>query len=155
MCKHFLFAGILLLALLSGAWGKVLAVAMCPRMGQEHACCRARVAHHHASHHEMAGMQMGDEQSKPVAEQKTDANAFSQPVEACAHCLEHSQLPASPTTLREAEQSKRGTEVTPTLPPARPATVVAPFTGTILAREHAPPGVASSARHVFISVFRI
>lgn len=150
----------LLLALLWGAWGNVLAATMCPRMTQDHTCCRARVAHQHAAQHELADMQMGDMQmahteTEPVAEQPPDANSFSQPVEPCEHCLSHSQGTTMPATLREAEQSKRSADVTPTLSHATTVTVPAPPARTITAREHAPPGAASSGRHVLISVFRI
>ena len=66
-----------------------------------------------------------------------------------------SQLPALPATLREGEQSKRGADVNPTLPPLEFGTVVATFARTIPAREHAPPGAINSARYVLINVFRI
>jgi hypothetical protein len=104
---------------------------------------------------QMGDMPMGDPETEPVAEQPPGADAFSQPVEPCEHCLSHSQGATTPATLREAEQSPRGADLTPPLPPARHVTIAAAPARAIFAREHAPPGAASSDRHVLISVFRI
>jgi len=155
MRKRSLFTGMLLLALLLSAWGNVLSAALCSRMQQGHACCHARVASHHAAQQAMADMQMGDEERQPTAAQSSGANAFSRPVEPCEHCLSHSQGVTAPATLREAEQTKRSADMTPILPTARAISVAAAPARTIMAREHAPPGANSSARHVLINVFRI
>jgi hypothetical protein len=159
MRKRSLSSGTLLLALLLSAWGNVLAAA-CPHMGQDHACCRARVAPHPASHHGMDEMRMGEMQTSDTqagheAEQSADARALDKPVETCEHCMGRSQLPTPPATLREAEQSKRGEDVS--APPAlsEPLSVTTSFVPIVLAREHAPPTAVSTERHVLISVFRI
>lgn len=154
MRKRSLSSGALLLALLLSAWGNVLAAA-CPHMGQDHACCHARVAPHPASHHGMDEMQMGEMQAGHRAVQSVDTRAIDKPVEACEHCMGRSQLPTPPATLHEADQSKRGEDVS--APPAlsEPLSVTTSFVPIILAREHAPPTAVSSERHVLISVFRI
>lgn len=154
MRKRSLSSGALLLALLLSAWVNVLAAA-CPHMGQDHACCHARVAPHPASHHGMGEMQMSDTQAGHEAEQSADIRARDKPVEACEHCMGRSQLPTPPATLREAHQSKRGEDVS--APPAlsEPLSVTTSFVPIVLAREHAPPPAVSSERHVLFSVFRI
>lgn len=154
MRKRSLSSGTLLLALLLSAWGNVLAAA-CPHMGQEHACCPARVAPHPASHHGMDEMQMSEMQAGHKAEQSADTRALDKPVEACEHCMGRSQLPTPTATLREVEQPKRGEDVS--APPAlsEPLSFATSFVPLVLAREHAPPIAVSSERHVLISVFRI
>jgi hypothetical protein len=159
MRKRSLSSGALLLALLLSAWVNVLAAA-CPHMGQDHACCHARVVPHPASHHGMDGIEMGEPQMSDMqagheAEQSAGTRALDKPVEACEHCMGRSQLPTPPATLREADQSKRGEDVS--APPAlsESLSVTTSFVRIVLAREHAPPTAASSERHVLISVFRI
>jgi uncharacterized protein involved in copper resistance len=154
MRKRSLSSGALLLALLLSAWGNVLAAA-CPHMGQDHACCHAKVTPHPASHHGMDEMQMSDTQAGHEAEQSADARALDKPVETCEHCMGRSQLPTPPATLREVEQSKRGEDVC--APPAlsEPLSITTLFVPIVLAREHAPPTAVSSERHVLINVFRI
>jgi hypothetical protein len=155
MRKRSLSSGTLLLALLLSAWGNVLAAVACPHMGQDHACCHARVAHHPASHHEMGEMQMGDTQAEHGAEQSTDASALGQTAQACEHCIGRSPLPTPPAILREVDQPKRGEDVVAPLALSEPLTVTTSFIPLVLAREHAPPTAVSSARHVLINVFRI
>jgi hypothetical protein len=154
MRKRSLSSGALLLALLLSAWVNMLAAA-CPHMGQDHACCHARVAPHPTSHHGMDEMQMSDMQGGREAEQSADTRALDRPVETCEHCMGRSQLPTPPATLREAEQSKRGGDVS--APPAlsESLSVATSFAPIVLAREHAPPTAVTSERHVLISVFRI
>jgi hypothetical protein len=103
----------------------------------------------------MDEMQMGEMQAGHRAVQSVDTRAIDKPVEACEHCMGRSQLPTPPATLHEADQSKRGEDVS--APPAlsEPLSVTTSFVPIILAREHAPPTAVSSERHVLISVFRI
>jgi hypothetical protein len=154
MRKRSLSTGTLLLALLLSAVGNVLAAA-CPHMGQDHACCHARVAPHPTSQHGMGEMQMGDTRAEHGAEQSTEASALGQPVDSCEHCMGRSSLPTPPATLREADQSKRGEDVSAPLALSGPPSITISFVPFVLAREHAPPTAASSSRHVLISVFRI
>jgi hypothetical protein len=103
----------------------------------------------------MDEMQISDTHAGHEAEQSADARALDKPVETCEHCMGRSRLPTPPATLREAEQSKRGEDVS--APPAlsEPLSITTLFVPIVLAREHAPPTAASSERHVLISVFRI
>ena len=143
------------LALFVSSGGGVIAATLCPHKALDHSCCHAMAGHNSASHEAMNGMQaMGDTQSEPVAESKFTVNALSQPVEACAHCINHSQLSTSPATLREANQAKRGVEAPAPLAVTTLASLETSFAPTLSSREHAPPG-ASPARHVLNSVFRI
>src|SRR5438105_10613173 len=154
MRHRALHAGGLLLALLASAWGNVFAASLCPHMKQGHACCHARAARRPMSQQGMADMQMGDAQGEPAAERKAGADALGLPAELCEHCMGHSQLPASPATLREAAQPGRDEGVTPASSPTESVPVAAVFAPPPAAREHAPPA-ASAARHVLIGVFRI
>ncbi|MFL6332837.1 MAG: hypothetical protein ACJ754_05765 [Pyrinomonadaceae bacterium] len=103
----------------------------------------------------MDEMQMGETQAGHRAVQSADTRALDKPVETCEHCMGRSQLPTPPATLREAEQSKRGGDVS--APPAlsESVSVATTFAPIVLAREHAPPTAVSFGRHVLISVFRI
>ncbi|OLE52223.1 MAG: hypothetical protein AUG51_19150 [Acidobacteria bacterium 13_1_20CM_3_53_8] len=155
MRKRFLSTVVLTFALILSAWGNVLAAALCPHMGQDHACCHAQLAHHPRNHHEMAGMQMDEMQTEPVAEQRTEANAFSQLAEPCEHCMSHSQLATSSATLREADQTKRGEDVAAPHALSKSMSIATSFVTVVPAREHSPPCASLSARHVLISIFRI
>jgi hypothetical protein len=98
---------------------------------------------------------MGDTQAEHGAEQSMDARALGQPAEACEHCMGRSQLPVSPAMLREADQSRRGEDVTAPLASSESVSTTVLYTPTVVAREHAPPSGVASARHILISVFRI
>lgn len=155
MRTRLLFSGALLLALLLSVLGNVL-VAACPHMGRDHACCHPKFATHPAPHHDgMGDMQMDDTRASHDAEHNTDARAVDQLSDSCEYCMGRSQRPQPPATLREADRSKRGEDVT--APPAisEPLSITTSFVPVVLAREHAPPTAVSSSRHVLISVFRI
>lgn len=150
--------GIMILALLLSAWGNVFAASLCPRTEQGHACCHARAVSRPECHKGMTGMRTGDAHGERVAEQESDAKSVEsvgRVTEPCAHCMGHSQLPASPASLREVGQTNRGSKLPLTLPPARLDALVAAFTRTTPAVEHSPPGAEGSSRHVLINVFRI
>src|ERR1051325_10143830 len=99
------------LALLLSAWGNVFAASLCPRMGRGHACCHARVASVPECHKEMADMQAGHAHDESGPEPDSDAESIGRPSESCAHCMGHSQQPASPALLREASQTNRGSNL--------------------------------------------
>lgn len=104
----------------------------------------------------MAGMPMDAVQVQPAADQKAEPEAAKWIVADCTHCVSHSQLPASPATLRDADQSKRNDKGA--APPLTSERVLTPglFIASALPRQHGPPGATSaSARHVLINVFRI
>ena len=92
--------------------------------------------------------------SHPPTDERAEANTLNNPVEACEHCLSHSQSSALPSALRESEMERQCQErdsylaalqlfdvTLSSLPPASPS-------------EHSPP-VASYSLHVLLSVFRI
>jgi hypothetical protein len=113
---------------------------------------------HHApddmSEMQMGEMHMSDMQMSSAMNQETEPNIVGLPDAGCGHCISHSQLPAKLPTLREAEQAKRGEDVTA---PLALADAVSPSTLFILpvhTKQHAPPG-ATTSRHVLINVFRI
>ena len=171
MRNRFLSTAILVVALLLSAWGNVLAAAFCPHLGSAHACC-AKHATKQSPSHEMPDMDMGDmpmemsaepngeaspEQSTAVSaasvEQNTEANVVDQPVEACLHCMSHSQLSQASFVLRETEPSKRSVD-TPAPQTAKIVSMFASASPIVTPREHAPPG-ESSPRYMFINIFRI
>ncbi|MCA1592485.1 MAG: hypothetical protein LC754_07515 [Acidobacteria bacterium] len=154
MRNRFLSVAVLLLALLVSAWGNVVAAAMCPHMRQDHACCQAQAAHGSASHEMMGDMQMGDMPVSPIADQRIEPHAFSQPGEACAHCMAHSQVPPAPVRLGAVNASNHGVHATLPATSSHPGSFVPSIVATITSRQHAPPE-SSAARHVLISVFRI
>lgn len=156
MRQRHLFIGILLLALMLRAWGSLLGAAFCPHMAQDEVCCHLQNSHHPAAHKEMMEMPMGDMQIDSVAGLNPAAHAFSQPHEACSHCMGHSQLPAPCVMVSsEAEQTKRSADAIPPVATAEPVSSLPAFARHISARVHAPPRLSISARHILISVFRI
>jgi hypothetical protein len=163
--RRFLLIASVLMLFVSG-WGHVLAAALCPHVKAEHSCCpaQATASHDHglSSSHEamqMDGMEGMDMQTPaaPVAETLTtggDANSLGQPLEDCAHCMGHSQLPITPVAAGTADQSSRSAELA--APPA--TSLISPIAPTLTAlvssRPHGPPGT-SAPRHVLINIFRI
>lgn len=145
----------MILALLLSAWGNVFAASLCPHTEQSHACCHARVVSRPECHKGMTGMRADDAHGERVAERESAVESAGRPTEQCAHCMGHSQLPASPASLREADQTNRGSKLSLTLLPARLCALVAAFTRTTASREHSPPGAEGSSRHVLVNVFRI
>jgi hypothetical protein len=153
MRRRQLFVGILLAALLMGAWGQVLA-AVCPHMQQDHACCHAQQQSAHDDHasHEMAG----DMQMTPDVEsaQGAEVSASDTPTEGCDHCMgRSSQLPLT-VMLREVDRTNRGSEVAAPTPASQSSALALPFITPVPSREHSPPK-ASVHRHALLSVFRI
>jgi hypothetical protein len=174
-----LLVGVFLL----GAWGNVIAAAFCPRYRMNRDCCLKQAAqrskqveHQSSCHHEMAGlemdeMQMGNMQMEnetpsasaaaslakdlPVLtpESSSEQGAFDLPVEACTHCLTHSQPASGTATVVAVDPSKRLIETKP--PPACfEAALSSAFSISITPLEHGPPG-ESLPRHVLINVFQI
>jgi hypothetical protein len=176
MRKRFLSMGMLVIALLSSAWGNVIAVAFCPRFALNHACCVKHVAHrpkqvaHRPSCHEqMADMKMEDMQMDAAPDSESDANtedsqieftsesssdeaALDLPIEPCPHCLSHSQSTSGTVSVVPVDPSKRLFETNS--PPADFVVLPYGFFSRIEFREHGPPG-ESTPRHILINVFRI
>jgi len=140
-----------------------------------------QVDHQSSCHHEMAGMEMDDmqmgnvqmgnmqmENETPSAsaaaslanelpvltpESSGEQGAFDLPVEACTHCLTHSQPASGPATVIAVDPSMRLIE---TNAPAAGFEVAlsSAFSISITPLEHGPPG-ESLPRYVLINVFRI
>jgi hypothetical protein len=159
-------------AVLFSAWGNVIAAAFCPRFALNRDCCvrhssqQAKQAKHESScHHEMAGMEMDDMQmespsetsasNSPVesAESSSEQVAFDLPIEACAHCVGHSQPTSGTLSVVAIDSSKRLVE-TNSLPACFSIDLTRAFADLIVPLEHGPP-IPSSPRHVIINVFRI
>lgn len=166
MHRRSLSAVILLLALVTGATGKLIMSAFCARSSQCHEILRDWDSSHSGVTHESHGMHMGG-----VTTEQTDAAAwqisdlFVQPITSseavaieptvypCSHCVSHSNLPQSTPALHQADVFRSSGHVAE-------AEVTIKFLEVVLtlrpvnAREHAPPG-SSSPLHLRINVFRI
>lgn len=151
MRRRNLSVGILLAALLTGALGQVLAAAVCPHMGQDHACCHARVKPDHASHEMPGGMHMTHASTEC---QGAELVGTDRPVEGCDHCMGRSSQSPQSATLREVERTNRGSGLATPVAESRPLDLTPSFTAAVPARDHGPPK-ASDHRHALISVFRI
>ena len=172
--KRVLFTLIIVIALLSSAWGNVLAASFCPHFAQNHVRSFKHSAHQPvstevASHAETCGMNMPDMQMEsmdnsqgdpdaPVAQtdaandSNTDADALDHPGEPCPHCLMHSQPTSVTATVVAVDPSKRLVETN--APPADFAMASPSALVPITPLEHGPPG-NSFPRYVLINVFRI
>ena len=169
MHQRSISAVILLLALLTGAAGNVLAAAFCPSFGRPHANCGEMVGASGESHsgmtHEMHGMEMSemsiaDEQiatNSPTTdlniatEERTDE--IAQPLDDCIHCITRSNLPRSAVALSQASTFQSASHVDE--PEAIKAASYPDLVPRVVnAREHAPPA-QSSPLYVRLNVFRI
>ena len=167
-----------MIALLSSAWGNVIAATFCPRYALNrdcinHAAPRSKHTEHRSSCHEqMADMEMGDMQMEMDAapdsesdvntqdsqieftsESSSDEVALDLPIRPCSHCLSHSQPTSGTVFVVAVDPSKRLIE---TNSPPADFVVVSPyaFFSRIEFRDHGPPG-ESTPRHILIRVFRI
>jgi hypothetical protein len=159
MHRRSLFAAILLLALVTGGAGNLIASVFCSTLAAPDSSCHQEVQQSsHGSHsgmtHEMHGMQRIPSQR---ADLPTPASASSVGIEptagSCAHCVSGPNLPRTALTLRHTDSSRSfndGGE--PELLTNISYSVLTPR--AVNAREHAPPA-PSSPLHVRINVFRI
>lgn len=155
MRSRFLISGIMLFALLVGAWGNVLAAALCTKMASGHSCCLVQGAPQtDASHDGMADMQMGDMQMPPEVKQEITSNLLTQPEAECEHCMSHSSLATGPNTLREADQIRSSENVAAPLASADQVSLSPSFVPQVNSKQHAPPG-ATASKYVLFSIFRI
>jgi hypothetical protein len=165
MRNRFLISGILLFALVAGAWGNVLAAALCPQMAQGQSCCAVQgVPESGATHDVMDDMQMGDMQARDMQmhdmqmpqalNQEKDSNVLAQPEAGCEHCMSHCQLLTVPNTLREADQTRSGEHKAPPLALADPVSLAPLFVPPVYSKQHAPPGPTTS-RYLLFNIFRI
>ena len=167
MHQRSISAVILLLALLTGAAGNVLAAAFCPGFGRPHANCGEMVGASGESHsgmtHEMHGMEMsemsiadGAQTNSPTThlniatEERTDE--IAPPLDDCIHCITRSNLPRSAVALSQASTFQSASHVDE--PEAIKAVSYLDLVPRVNAREHAPPA-QSSPLYVRLNVFRI
>jgi hypothetical protein len=160
MMRRFLLTASVLLLFVSG-WSQVLAASLCSHTPGAHACCRTKEAshaHEQASSHQGMAMDGIESMEMPSGEAAPAGNesviSFGQPLEACAHCLGHSQSQTVPVNSITSDQSGRGNETLAPPVPVEATPLASAFATSITSRQHAPPG-AMTARHVLISVFRI
>src|SRR6266542_3650444 len=179
MRKRSLSILLVVVALLFSVWGNLIAAAFCPRYLNRVCCLTQRIRHpehvdHQAScHHEMAGMTMDDmEMGRPeewsdaqadaiptnkspqnLTESLSNEVAFDLPIEACAHCLSHSQPASGAVASVAVDPSKRLVE-TNSLPANLTVALPSDFSVPIAPSEHGPPG-NSFPRYILINTFRI
>ena len=173
--KRLLFTVIIVSALLSSAWGNVLAAALCPHFNLKHVCSFKNSAPQPASpepesHTGMCDMgsdmrmEAADKSQADVSTQNmpadavddsnADADTLDQLGEPCPHCLMHSQPASRAIIVQAINPEKRSVESE--VSPATSALVS--LSAVLVAKpspnEHAPPG-ESSRLHLLINVFRI
>ena len=94
---------------------------------------------------------MSEKQMMPLAH--ADVETLDQPAESCTHCLDRSELPATPNAY-QVNRLKRSLDAgvsyraTPLAPPS------ALFAKPVLSRQGSPPG-ARLSKHLLIGVFII
>lgn len=155
-----------LLALALSGLGGVLAAALCPHAGMNHAQaataghagCAAKAEkaerHHPATEHQaMHSMKMTPEPVVPAQRQESEVAAVSRPEGDCGHCIGRGELPNSANTRALAlKKLDAGTHLEQ---PARSSVSLAPvFTTQFTPTQHAPPG-QSNRKHLLLSVFLI
>ena len=160
MRNRFFISGILLFALIGGAWGNVLAASFCPQMSRGQSCCliektpESGTMHHAMGVMQMGDMQMGEVQLPQAMNYETEANVLAQPEAGCEHCMSHCQLLNGPNTLREADQTRSSEYVLTPVALTDPVSLAPLFALRVHSNQNAPPGVATS-RHVLFNNFRI
>ena len=143
----------LVLVLLNGVTGSILAAVFCPNIPGVMTCCSALKME---QNDHMDGMQM-DMQSEAVLDSNLpslEAVSVAMPQESCAHCITHSQPVGTPVFLCGVDQKDhRGSPVAP-ITAVRGLIPPTSHIYSIAAMPHAPPG-PQSRRHILLSVFRI
>ena len=143
----------LVLVLLNGVTGSILAAVLCPNVPGAMTCCSAQKME---QNDHMDGMQM-DMQSEAASDSNLpslEAGSVAMPQESCVHCITHSQPVSTPVFLCGVDQKDHRVGA---VAPVVAAQGLIPFTSriySITARPHAPPG-PQSRRHILLSVFRI
>jgi hypothetical protein len=150
----------LVLVLLNGAMGGVLAAVLCPHVSGLPSCC---IAQKDDQHDHMAGMEMphgipmeGMEHgtATPSAGLEREAVSVGEGLMPCSHCITHSRAVSTPLFLREADHRNDHVAVAT---PVSAGQILPPSTSffrLISARPHAPPG-SQTRRHILLNIFRI
>lgn len=170
----------LMLALLYGAWGNVVAAAFCPRFS-DHSCCPKHSEHSSApttsqhAHHQSGSLSsaenngmgecaahnsesestvLSDESSNATEDVDGFSPALAPPVEdqSCSHCLTHSQPARGPFSISSDEPNR--TSAAEALPITKLPLALHSFAKPLPSYDHGPPG-QSHPLFVLHSVFRI
>lgn len=166
MRRQIYIVCVLLLALCVSGWSGALAAAFScshagagqPRamMAEDHSCCHARLAQKKQAHCPTPGHEaMGDMQMTQgrVADAATTTEAAGQPAESCVHCMERSEIPATPNAS-QANQGKRGADTSVAYKQTPLAPLTASSTPQIPSERGSPPR-ARSRKHLLLGVFII
>lgn len=152
--KRLLLISVISLLFVSG-WSHMLAAAVCPQMQVKASCPMQMREHSNSSHEAMAMGEMGDMQMSETTVSEDEVNAVNLPLGSCPHCFSKSEYPTSTVIdVKGVEQSKRdlGAILQQTIKAFSPLTTL--FAPPVASRQHAPP-LATTARHVLISVYLI
>lgn len=160
--------GALLLALCVSGWSGALAAAAldCPHAKgeaprvvakakhsstEDHSCCRAKIAQAEPHCSTPEHKATGDSRMMPRAH--AEVETFNQPAESCTHCMDRSELPATPTAY-QVNRLKRSVDASVSHRATPPAQQSALFATPVLSRQGSPPG-ARVSKYLLISVFII
>lgn len=160
------------LALMMGCWGGVLAAVACPHMAcKTAASAPAGVASHdeHSSGHEHEAVahedhsghvQTHEGHAEPAAQGKSQVSTGElwsvapEPHDpSCAHCVSRSEAPPSPCFEWQPNSVRKGGELAAPVAAATVTVPAAAYVREITPAQHAPPG--RTDRHLLLSVFRI
>jgi hypothetical protein len=161
MRTRLLSIGIVFLALFAGGWGSVIAATTsCPHMAQDHHCCPAaqnpaNTTKVHESMDGMGDMDMSGSSENADATDSSIANSLAGPVGDCGHCMGRREVPATPVAATSVSPGRQATDAAPLQPTAQLAEHNLSFAPPVSAKQHAPPKLGATARHVLISVFLI
>jgi hypothetical protein len=164
MRRKISIIGLLLLSLCVSGWSSALAAALfscshakseeprAPVMEQDHSCCRAKLAkaESHCSTAERkptGGMRM----MPSVVDARAEATA--QAAGSCAHCIDRSEVPATPI-FRQANRINRNADAVASRKVTPVALFTTLFTPQVTFRQGSPPG-HQARKHLLISVFII
>ncbi|MFL6207827.1 MAG: hypothetical protein ACJ74W_03215 [Pyrinomonadaceae bacterium] len=145
-----------------GGWGHTLAAAACVHATnapiantttEDHACCRAHVAHaatHHQPAHTVASADgyghAADSFSAPAAQAAPEADLF------CAHCMS-SAAPVPLGNVVRAQQTQSRTDAAQALTSKQADTSTRVSVSLLAPRQHAPP--PGRGRHLLLSTLLI
>ena len=163
MRRKISIIGLLLLSLCVSGWSSALAAALScshakggePRamlIEQDHSCCRAKLEKTE-SHCSTAERQPMGGKRMMLAVMNVHATAAAQAARSCAHCIDRSEVPATPI-FRQANRINQNADAVA----SRKVTPLAPFAALfappIISRQGSPPG-SQARKHLLISVFLI
>jgi hypothetical protein len=171
MRRYVQISGLIMLAVMAGGWGSVLAAILCPHLNgdamraatlssslTEHGCHTAKPAaeskpHCHDSYMERESM--GEmEEAAPVAEGPGEGAWLGLGDDSlCSHCMARSELPTSIVVARQQPEPRRvGPVAAQAAMPSVPAGYV--ICSTVLYRQGAPPRLLAPG-HLLLGVLLI